>query len=295
MVSLSFAMMLMTTSDPIPSVSSGSIRRLLSFSSKHVAARHVDVWLPESYDGTTKHNVLYMHDGQMLFDPTRTWNKKAWFADRAMSQLIKEGKIPPTIVVGVWNTPLRRAEYFPQKALDAIPEAEREKLNKSQLEGKPLADAYLKFLVTELKPAIDRTFAVNTNREATSIAGSSMGGLISMYALCEYPDVFGSAACISNHWLGLGPGTSSNVSESLIGYLDSKLPAPKDHRIYFDHGDKTLDAGYGPWQKKADVVMEKRGYTPQLWMTKVFPGTAHDEVAWAERLSIPLEFILRPR
>ena len=82
-------------------VSSGKVERIENFPSAYIASRNIDVWLPEGYNSTKKYNVLYMHDGQMLFDSTQTWNRKEWKVDEVVSQLIKSGKIEECIVVGI--------------------------------------------------------------------------------------------------------------------------------------------------------------------------------------------------
>lgn len=77
----------------LPKIASGSIKRIENFQSNFVTVRNVDVWLPDGYDTTKKYNVVYMHDGQMLFDSTQTWNKKEWGVDETFSRLIKDRKI----------------------------------------------------------------------------------------------------------------------------------------------------------------------------------------------------------
>jgi enterochelin esterase-like enzyme len=151
----------------------------------------------------------------------------------------------------------------------------------------------LKFIVTELKPLIDKKYAVYADRKHTFIAGSSMGGLISMYAICEYPSVFGGAACISTHWIGTFSPDNNPVPEAFIKYLESNLPNPKNHKIYFDCGDKTLDVFYPPIQKKVDEVMVSKGFNSKNWTTRYFPGKDHSEKSWNERLDIPLMFLLQ--
>jgi predicted alpha/beta superfamily hydrolase len=157
---------------------------------------------------------------------------------------------------------------------------------------KPTSDRYLKFIVKELKPYIDRTYSVKTDRAHTFIAGSSMGGLISMYAICEYPAVFGGAACLSTHWVGTFTLENNPVPDAFITYLRKKLPDPKNHKIYFDCGDQTLDALYPEIQKQVDNVMKNKGFTESNWVTKYFPGEDHSEQAWSKRLHIPLAFLL---
>ena len=152
---------------------------------------------------------------------------------------------------------------------------------------------YLQFLVTEVKPFIDKTFSTKKDQKNTFVAGSSMGGLISMYAICEYPKVFGGAACLSTHWPGTFSSNNNPIPNAFVAYLKKKLPNPKDHKIYFDYGDQTLDAMYKPLQEKVDVVMKAKGFTNKNWETKFFPGENHSEVAWAKRLDIPLLFLLK--
>lgn len=160
------------------------------------------------------------------------------------------------------------------------------------MEGGPISDKYLKFLVTELKPLIDSTFSTFTDQSNTYISGSSMGGLISMYAICEYPDVFGGAACLSTHWPGTIPAENNPVPAAFLKYLKDHLPLPVNHRIYFDYGSETLDAFYKPFQLKADEIMKAKGYASKNWITREFPGENHSEKAWNKRFSIPVVFLL---
>lgn len=283
-----------------PHVASGKVRRFAQFPSAYIEPRNVDVWLPEGYSDTTKYSVLYMHDGQMLFDSATTWNKQEWGVDETLERLMAEGKIKNCIVVGVWNTNTRHSDYFPQKPFESLKPAERDTVmkgrrpNNQALFSRPIqSDAYLKFLVTELKPFIDSTFSTLPDRQNTCIAGSSMGGLISMYALCEYPSVFGGAACLSTHWLGVFMSKGNPVPAAFMRYLRAHLPSPKNHAIYFDYGTKTLDSLYKPFQKRADAIMKAKGYTARQWITREFIGEDHSERAWRKRLDIPMLFLLR--
>ena len=113
-----------------------------------------------------------------------------------------------------------------------------------------------------------------------------MGGLISLYAISEYPNIFGGAGCVSTHF-PLGEGV-------MLGYMKKFLPNPKTHKIYFDYGTETLDATYEPFQKKADAIMKKKGYKQDKnWITRKFEGEEHSEKSWRKRVNIPLEFLLR--
>lgn len=276
-------------------VSSGTIKRLEQFSSKYVTARNVDVWLPDGYSTKKKYAVLYMHDGQMLFDAATTWNKQEWQADENVTKLLREKRIREVIVVGIWNNgEYRSSEYFPEKALRYLPAETRVAIVNEQLKGKPRADDYLKFMTGELKPYIDKNFSTLKDQKNTFIMGSSMGALISIYALCEFPNVFGGAAGISTH-LPLNRVDTTDMDTTAAAfrtYLEKTLPKADTRKIYFDHGDQTLDAYYPPLQKKVDEIMIRRGYTAKGWETRSFPGENHSETSWAKRLSIPLEFLL---
>lgn len=275
-------------------VSSGKVIRHANFPSQFVPPRNVDVWLPDNYDATKSYAVLYMHDGQMLFDATTTWNKQEWQVDEHMGKLLQSGEIRDCIVVGIWNVPqLRHSEYFPAKAVPYIEKTLIDSLKKVEWESAlPTSDAYLSFIVRELKPFIDNNYATKTDKANTFIGGSSMGGLISLYAICEYPAVFGGAICMSTHWQGSLKVLDDNISTGMLKYYRKHLPNPATHKIYFDYGSETLDKAYKPFQLIMNKAMNKRGYTFEHWMTREVPGADHSELAWSARLEIPLVFLL---
>lgn len=285
----------------IPTVSNGTIKRFENFTSKYVQPRTIDVWLPDNYSTEKKYSVLYMQDGQMLFDSSLTWNKQAWEVDATMQRLIAQRKIKDCIVVGVWNGgAARHTEYFPQKPFEALPKttqdsllAEKRPNGQIVFSGSVQSDNYLKFLVTELKPFIDSSFSTKKGRKDTFIAGSSMGGLISWYAVCEYPMVFGGAACISTHWTGIFRLENNPIPSSFLAYLDKKLPSVRRNKFYFDYGTATLDALYPTIQAKVDVLMKRHRYSKKNWQTKAFVGEDHSERAWRKRFHLPMEFLLR--
>ena len=291
-----------TTSQPkesILKVSSGVVERISNFQSIYITARNVDVWLPEDYNRNIKYNVLYMHDGQMLYDSTITWNKQEWDVDEVLSTLMKKGTIKETIVVGIWNSNTRHADYFPQKPFEMLPDSYRGYLktvkrdsNTRLFAAEVQSDNYLKFVVKELKPHIDSIYSTNPKRANTFVMGSSMGGLISMYAICEYPDVFGGAACMSTHWVGTFNDDNNPIPQVFLNYLDKNLPDPKSHKIYFDYGTETIDVFYEPHQIRIDSVMKRNAYDQSNWKTLKFEGANHSEDAWKSRLHIPVTFLL---
>lgn len=282
-----------------PQANKGALKHFDKFESKLVEPRGVDIWLPPNYDKNEKYPVLYMHDGQMLFDPSITWNKLSWEVDNTAATLMEKGQTKKFIVVGIWNVPdLRFSDYFPQKPFESLPQKTKDSIyglyfgEKQMFSAKVNADNYLKFIVNELKPFIDKNYPTKTDAANTFIAGSSMGGLISLYAICEYPGVFGGAACMSTHWIGATGVAQNPIPGAFLKYLDKKLPSPANHKIYFDYGTEGLDANYGVTQKKVDGIMQAHGYKSANWMTKEFKGDDHSEKSWATRFGTPLEFLL---
>lgn len=237
----------------------------------------------------------------MLFDSSNNWAHQEWGVDETMGKLLAAKKIKDCIVVGIWNTGAQRhTDYFPQKPFESLTKYLQDTLYHSQrasgvsvFSGTIHADKYLKFLVDELKPFIDSAFSVKKDRNNTFIAGSSMGGLISMYAICEYPDVFGGAACLSTHWPGIFTNKNNPIPDAMLDYLSTHLPSPKNHKLYFDCGTETLDTLYAHYQKRADAIIRAGGYKDNNFMTRVFFGANHTEKSWASRLDIPIMFLLK--
>jgi len=264
----------------------GTVLRHATMPSTHVAARNVDVWLPPGYDENPerRYPVVYMHDGQNLFDPATSMGNVDWAVDEAMTGLIARGEARPAIVVGVWNTNKRREEYMPQRAVTRV--MPMNVPGASDLEpGDIISDRYVAFLVEELKPFIDASYRTLPGRADTIVMGSSMGGLISQYAMSKYPDVFGGAGCVSTHWPA-GDGIA-------LDDFAAHLPDPATHRYWFDYGTQTLDAGYEPYQQRADEILRQAGYVEgQNWITRKFAGAEHSEKAWRVRVHQPLEFLL---
>jgi predicted alpha/beta superfamily hydrolase len=283
-------------------VSSGKLEVYKDFYSKYVTARTIEVWLPEGYNSNTKYAVLYMHDGQMLFDSNTTWNKQSWEIDEMATKLMQDKNVKPFIVVGIYNGgKTRHTDYFPQKPYENLNNEEKQLVTnqlkeKGRIETdfKPISDNYLKFLVQELKPMIDKTYSVATDKENTFIMGSSMGGLISMYAMIEYPKVFGGAACLSTHWPGIFTTENNPIPNAFYQYLKKNIKKIKSNKIYFDYGDKTLDEMYPPLQKEVDSIFKNKGFKDKNWQTHFFEGEDHSEKAWSKRLDIPLKFLLKP-
>ena len=232
-----------------------------------ILPRDVVVWLPPSYatDKERRYPVLYMHDGQNVFDPGTSFAGADWQVDEECTRLIADGTLQEIIVVAAYNTPDRREEYT-QSA-------------KGQ--------AYMKWVVGTLKPFIDGTYRTYTTYDQTAVMGSSMGGLISFLMAWEYPDVFGSAACLS-------PAFSyvKNLTAETAAYTG---PA-KDIRLYIDNGGVGLDAKLQPGCESMVAALKKQGFKEGENLEVFYdPKADHNERAWAKRVYRPLLFMFRKK
>jgi predicted alpha/beta superfamily hydrolase len=254
--------------------------------------RDVWVWTPPDYKADPHRHfpVIYMHDGQNLFFAEKSYSKVTWGVAEAITRLAGWGLIEPAIVVGMDNSANRFGDYLPTRAFEtAEGQAQIEKMvdlhNDALEKNEFVADLYLKLIVEVIKPKVDAYFRTLPGLPHTFVMGSSMGGLISLYALVEYPGVFGGAGCFSPHW---------PVVESVIQpYLKTRLPEARGHRLYFDYGSEGLDADYGTGQAMVDEVVREKGYQPgQDWLTRYAPGGDHHERAWRSRLHVALRFLL---
>ncbi|MBU2650398.1 MAG: alpha/beta hydrolase [Bacteroidetes bacterium] len=276
----------------------GKLDKYPVFPSDYVPARNLEVWLPSDYDPEKPEGyaVLYMHDGQNLFDTATANIGEEWGVDETMSRLLREGKIRDCIVVGMWCTPDRMLEYTPAKPYNLMIE-KRLQTGREEEDSveQPGGDDYLRFIVEEVKPFIDSVYNADPGKESTFIAGSSMGGLISLYALMEYPDVFSGAACLSTHWPLRIQENSPDFVRAYVQYLDERLSVDNGQKIYFDYGTETLDSWYEPYQMIIDSLMRSKGFGESNWKTLKFEGGVHNEVAWRERFDIPVVFLLGQR
>ncbi len=273
----------------------GTLTRLQDFTPRSVENRFINVWTPPCYETETgkKYPVLYMHDGQNLFSKETAYAGEEWEVDETVTRLIREGKIPACIVVGIWNTSLRFTEYAPYKPYLLMKEETRKSLkDEFRFESEPLSDEYITFIVHELKPYMDRNFRTLPGREHTFIAGSSMGGLISLYAISEYPRIFGGAACLSTHWPFRLKENSNEFTHAFVSYLEPRLNNLKGSKLYFDYGTATLDAWYEEHQVIIDSLFTTNGFDTRNFSSRKFEGHEHSEKSWRQRFDQPLIFLL---
>ncbi|MDE5806538.1 MAG: hypothetical protein K2H76_00340 [Muribaculaceae bacterium] len=287
----SYASSTSSPSSPLQKAECGTVQRLEVASPQLNDTIDIDVWLPADFNTDKRYPVLYMHDGQNLFDASTTWNHQSWEMDRTPCRMIEQGQIEPMIIVGIHSDPAKRvSQLMPQQA---VKDAGLEDLMAEvKLKGEPvLGDQYAAFVVETLKPLIDSTYPTLSDRENTSVMGSSMGGLMSLYLICQYPETFGGAGCLSTHWYG-SLDAGDRFGDAMINYVENHLPDPANHRIYFDHGTSTIDAYYGPWETKALLKAQEKGYQYGKNLDSYIDyGAPHEESAWAARVGRPLRFL----
>ncbi len=228
-----------------------------------VYKRPVQVWLPESYDADGEPcAVIYMHDGQNLFEPASSFAGVDWKVDEAISQLIANKEIRPCIVVGVPNSPDRMKE-----------------LNMFTKQGK----AYAEFIVNEVKPWIEKNFNVSKLVEDNALMGSSMGGLISFQMLYAYNDSFAQAACLSTAF--------AKTNGKIFNQISQNSFKPLNVRLYLDAGEyeQPIARSYFDMMK----LLKEKGFIEGHNLMGYYEAKAtHCEARWAARLHLPLKFLL---
>ena len=261
----------------------GDLRRHLDFPATELGNRRtVLVYLPPGYDAdvAVRYPVLYMHDGQNLFDAATSFIGVEWSVDETVTRMIGQGAMQPLIVVGIGNTRDRVFEYTP------APDKSR---------GGGGADLYADFIVNDLKPFIDANYRTHPDRGHTGIMGSSLGGLVSIYAAWTHPDVFSRVGAMSTSY-GWADG---HVLDFVAG-----RSAPSGVRVWMDMGtaeDRADGDGDGVpdaiqlHRRMRDVLMEKGVSIPRSFRYVEDEGAVHNERAWASRLPRALAFLFPAR
>jgi enterochelin esterase-like enzyme len=121
--------------------------------------------------------------------------------------------------------------------------------------------------------------------------GSSAGGILAAYALLEYPQIFGSAICLSSHWIGIFQTENNPFPDQLIKYFDEKLPLISNNKLFMDVADTGLDILYQPTQKRIDQLVMKYNIPKENWKTVYQKNAEHSELSWNKRLPEALKFI----
>ena len=256
--------------DIISSQSTGGITGQVKYHEqmgyKDLLPRDIIVWLPPKYYQNTneRYPVLYMHDGQNLFDPTTSFTGVDWQIDETADSLIKENIITPIIVVGIGNTEDRSAEY-----------GETEK-----------SVMYMEFIVNKLKPIIDNTYRTKPGRDFTAVGGSSSGGLISFLLAWNYSSYFSKAACFSPAFKYGDRDFTTIVSD----YNGEK----KDITFYINNGGQGVDKILQPGVEVMVTKLQNKGYSLyEDLFVNIVPSAHHNEAAWAKKMHIPLKLFFQ--
>jgi len=240
-------------------------------------SRNIAIWLPPGYDDDPerRYRVIYMHDGQNLFDPRIANTGIDWGVDEAMMAGVEAGLFEPAIVIGAWSTEQRGPEYSPWHD----------------------AGNYAQFLIGELMPRVNAEFRTLTGPENTFVMGSSMGGLLSYYLVKERPDAFSACGCVSSHFPLSEAVFTSNIDDDKTPYVVRDIAGgdtvPAGARFFFDFGTETLDAIYGPTHSVVREWLLKQNLVEgQDFRIRQYAGAAHSEAAWRARLVDQLEWML---
>ncbi|MBK7630179.1 MAG: histidine kinase [Ignavibacteriales bacterium] len=242
----------------------GNVKYHRNFEARRVLPRDIIVWLPPSYDSLPNkyYPVLYMQDGQNLFDPTTSSFGIDWQMDETADSLIRSYAMQEIIIVGIYNSINRGKEY-----------------NHTNL-----GEAYIQFIVEELKPFIDVTYRTLPDKKNTAVGGSSSGGLISFIIAWEYSDIFSKAACIS---------PAFKISDiNYIAPISDFIGAKKEIKIYIDNGGIGIEEKLQPGIDEMLNSLEEKGFVEGKDLLFVKDQNAgHNESDWAKRVYRFLEFL----
>lgn len=242
----------------------GTVKYHKNFKSRKVLSRDLIVWLPPGYESELDKYfpVLYMQDGQNIFDPSTSAFGIDWQADETADSLIKAKAVDEIIIVGIYNTRLRGKEY----------------------DNTPLGREYCEFLIEEVKPFIDQNYRTLPDRKNTAVAGSSSGGLISFILVWNYSDIFSKAACLS---------PSFKISDiDFVTPVKNYSGEKKDIKIYIDNGGIGLEEKLQPGIDEMLGALRQKGFTEKTDLLYVKDTTAeHNETAWSKRVYRFLEFL----
>lgn len=251
-----------------------SVQRHHNFISRYVAYRRdLVVYLPPDYEDTDqRYPVLYLHDGQNLFDPETAYVRGMdWKVDETADALIRSGEIEPLIIVGVFNTGEHRIEEY-------TPTRDR-KL------GGGHAEMYGRMLVEELKPFVDERYRTLQGPDNTGLGGSSLGGLATLYLGLTYPEIFGKLAVLSpSVWWD---------HRAILKIIHKTQPKPR-LKIWLSMGTEESKGGLRDANLLRNSLVAKGWQEGSDLHYEVIPGGKHEEAAWAEKVEPVLRYLFPP-
>ena len=224
--------------------------------------RDILIWLPNSSQTSIKkYPVIYMHDGQNLFNPSTSFSGFDWKVDETVDNLSSNNIIEEVIVVGINNTNDRLDEFnlFTEKGKN-----------------------YASFLINELKPFVDEIYPTKTDRNNTAVIGSSMGGLCSLQLFWKHQNIFSKAACMSSSfWID---------DRSIFNFVKDNYLHSQDFKLYIDCGDAEKELIEDT--KRMNRILKKlKTVDDANYLWHIEKGAVHSEVDWAKRFDIPLKFL----
>ncbi len=241
----------------------GTTEFIRDFKPDGLKSRDIIIWLPPDYNTSDqRYPVLYAQDGQNIIDPATSSFGIDWQMDETADSLIRKKEIEPIIIVGIYNTSDRYAEYSDTDT----------------------GHIYINSIINQLKPLIDSRYRTLPDKKNTAVIGSSMGGLISFIMMWEYPEVFSKGACLSPAFAYRNFDYTVKVRE----YAGAR----KDLRIYIDNGGIGLETELQPGVEKMIGILKDLGYPEEKALKWVFASDAeHNESAWAKRFPEILKYI----
>lgn len=252
-------------------MSSATLRKHEQFRSRFLRnQRDLIVYTPPGYDNQTSGHfpVLYLHDGQNLFDGATSFIPgQDWQVGATADQCIQSGAVEPLIIVGMYNTRARIREYTPTH----VPKL-----------GGGRADRYAKFLIEEVKPFVDREYRTLSGPSHTGIGGSSLGGLVSLYLGLKHAQIFGKIAALS-------PSVWWN--QLVIHRFVQSMNIQPRPRIWLDIGTREGPRIVHEVENFRDVLLEKGWRLEHDLHYERVEGAEHNEAAWAQRVGPFLQFL----
>jgi len=242
----------------------GTVEYIKNYQFSNLEPRDIIIWFPPSYTINPERHfpVLYLHDGQNLFDPATSSFGYDWRFDEVADSLIKSGNIDELIIVGIYNTKHRWQEYSPGDT----------------------GAAYMNLVVNKIKPMIDSTFRTLPQSENTFVGGSSMGGLISFMMIWQYPEIFSKAICVSPAF------KIENVN--YVSTVENYQGEQKPIKIYIDNGEVGLESELQPGIDEMLIALQNKNYqmgSDLFWFK--YNNAQHSEKDWSKRVWRMLKFL----
>lgn len=262
----------------------------------YLEGRKIRIWLPDDYfKAHQSYDVVYFHDGQMLFDSTATWNQQSWDLSHAAQKYLSRKRCA---IVGIDNSPEKRyAEFFPAPIYAELPSLVQFSLRDSLWNGLPLFLAYADALIADLFPLVESSWRVKKGGEHRTMVGSSMGAIASLTFLLMYPEEMARVACLSIHLPLIDVGYYQQrfkepLSLAFNHYMVQKSGQINNKSLFIDRGDQSLDAAYAAYFpdfiQSIDGLKEKNRIELRL-----IHDSGHSERDWSKRIGPILKKLLK--